>query len=81
MVKNISGELIVSGQRFVLLASRFNEFITSHLIEGAKDCLLRHGAKEDDITVTWVPGPGRYPRSVPSWPAGALARLSSASAR
>ncbi len=61
MVKNISGELIVSGQRFVLVASRFNEFITSHLIEGAKDCLLRHGAKEADITVAWVPGAWEIP--------------------
>ena len=61
MVKNISGELIVSGQRFVLLASRFNEFITTRLIEGAKDCLLRHGAKEQDITVAWVPGAWEIP--------------------
>ena len=61
MVKNISGELIVSGQRFVLLASRFNEFITSRLVEGAKDCLLRHGAKEDDITLAWVPGAWEIP--------------------
>ncbi len=61
MVKNISGELIVSGQRFALVASRFNEFITSRLIEGAKDCLVRHGAKEDDITVAWVPGSWEIP--------------------
>ena len=61
MVKNISGELIVSGQRFVLVASRFNEFITTHLIDGAKDCLVRHGAKEEDITVAWVPGAWEIP--------------------
>ncbi len=61
MVKNISGELIVSGQRFVLVASRFNEFITSHLIDGAKDCLIRHGAKEEDITIAWVPGAWEIP--------------------
>ena len=61
MVKNISGELIAKGQRFVLLASMFNEFITTRLIEGAKDCLLRHGAKEDDITVAWVPGAWEIP--------------------
>ena len=61
MVNNISGELIVSGQRFVLLASRFNEFITTRLIEGATDCLLRHGAKEQDIAVVWVPGAWEIP--------------------
>lgn len=61
MVKNISGELTVSGQRFALLASRFNEFITSRLVEGAKDCLIRHGAKEDDITLAWVPGAWEIP--------------------
>ena len=61
MVKTISGELSVSGERFVLVASRFNEFITSRLIEGAKDCLLRHGAKEGDITVVWVPGAWEIP--------------------
>ena len=61
MVKTISGELIVSGQKFALVASRFNEFITTKLIEGATDCLIRHGAKEDDITVAWVPGAWEIP--------------------
>lgn len=61
MVKTISGELIVNGQKFALVASRFNEFITTKLIEGATDCLIRHGAKEDDITVVWVPGAWEIP--------------------
>ena len=61
MAKTISGELIVSGQKFALVASRFNEFITTKLIEGAMDCLLRHGAKEDDITIVWVPGAWEIP--------------------
>ena len=61
MVKTISGELIVSGQKFALVASRFNEFITTKLIEGATDCLIRHGANEDDITVAWVPGAWEIP--------------------
>ena len=61
MPKQISGELVVSGQRFALVASRFNEFITSRLIDGATDCLLRHGATEDNITVVWVPGAWEIP--------------------
>ena len=61
MVKQIGGELLVSSQRFALVASRFNEFITSRLIDGATDCLLRHGATEDNITVVWVPGAWEIP--------------------
>ncbi len=61
MVKQISGELLVSSQRFALVASRFNEFITSRLIDGATDCLLRHGGAEDNITVVWVPGAWEIP--------------------
>ena len=61
MVKTISGELLVSGQSFAVVASRFNEFITSRLIDGATDCLLRHGATEDNITVVWVPGAWEIP--------------------
>ena len=61
MVKEISGELIVKGQRFALVASRFNELITNRLIDGAKDCLLRHGASQDNITVVWVPGAWEIP--------------------
>ena len=61
MAKTISGELSVSGEKFALVASRFNEFITSRLIEGAKDCLIRHGAKDENITVIWVPGAWEIP--------------------
>lgn len=61
MSKQISGELVVSSQKFALVASRFNEFITSRLIEGATDCLLRHGAAEDNVTVVWVPGAWEIP--------------------
>ncbi|MFA6914733.1 MAG: 6,7-dimethyl-8-ribityllumazine synthase [Endomicrobiia bacterium] len=39
-----------------MVVSRFNEFITNKLVAGALDMLTRHGAKEDDITVVWVPG-------------------------
>ena len=70
MVKQISGELLVSGQKFALVASRFNEFITSRLIDGATDCLLRHGAAEDNITVVWVPGAWEIPATSAKLAAG-----------
>ena len=44
------------GRRFAVVASRFNEGITSKLAEGALDCLVRHGARFDDVDVAWVPG-------------------------
>ena len=50
------GNLLGSGKKFAIIGSRFNEFITSKLIGGAEDCLLRHDVKEEDITVIWVPG-------------------------
>lgn len=61
MVKTVSGDLIAKGGKFAIIASRFNEFITSKLIEGALDCLKRHGAKESDIRVIWVPGSFEIP--------------------
>ena len=44
-----------------IVASRFNEFITSKLIGGAEDCLLRHGAEGEDLTLVWVPGAFEIP--------------------
>ena len=57
----IEGKLIANGMKFGIVASRFNEFIVSKLIGGAEDALLRHGAKEDDITLAWVPGAFEIP--------------------
>lgn len=56
MVKEIGGELKASGKKFAIVVSRFNDFLTVKLRDGAIDCLVRHGAKEDDISVIWVPG-------------------------
>lgn len=56
MIKTIEGDLRADGCKFAIVASRFNEFITSKLLGGAIDCLTRHGAAESDITVVWVPG-------------------------
>jgi len=56
MVKINEGELISRGKRYGLVASRFNEFITQKLIDGAVDALKRLGAKEEEIEIFWVPG-------------------------
>ena len=61
MVKIISADLIAKGSKFSIIASRFNEFITSRLIDGAVDCLKRHGVKEADIKIIWVPGSFEIP--------------------
>ena len=55
------GNLIVAGKKFAIIGSRFNEFITSKLISGAEDALLRHGATTEDITLFWVPGAFEIP--------------------
>src|SRR5688500_2719971 len=50
-----------AGKRFAIIASRFNEAITSKLLEGATDALARHGAAPDDVDVVWVPGAWELP--------------------
>ena len=61
MYKVHQGSLIGVGKRFAIVASRFNEFITKQLVEGAVDTLLRHGVKEGDVDLTWVPGSFEIP--------------------
>ncbi len=61
MVKIIQASLIAEGRRFGIVASRFNDFITKDLVNGCLDTLLRHGAKEEDISLTWVPGSFELP--------------------
>ena len=61
MVNVIEGQLIAKGMRFAIIASRFNEFISSKLMEGAIDALVRHDASKGDITVCWVPGAFEMP--------------------
>jgi 6,7-dimethyl-8-ribityllumazine synthase len=60
-MKVIEGELQAKGLKFGIVISRFNEFITGKLLDGAKDALLRHGAKEDDIDIVKVPGSFEIP--------------------
>lgn len=61
MVREIGGELNAAGKKFAIVVSRFNDFLTTKLRDGAIDCLLRHGASENDITVVWVPGSFEIP--------------------
>jgi 6,7-dimethyl-8-ribityllumazine synthase len=56
MVKQYKGDLVSKNKRFGIVVSRFNEFITSKLLDGAIDALLRHGVKENEIEVFWTPG-------------------------
>jgi 6,7-dimethyl-8-ribityllumazine synthase len=56
MIKEIKGQLTAGKGSYAIVVSRFNEFITAKLLGGAIDCLTRHGAAEEQITVVWVPG-------------------------
>jgi 6,7-dimethyl-8-ribityllumazine synthase len=60
-MKVIEGELQAKGVRFGIIVSRFNDFITSKLLDGALDALRRHGADEKDIEVVKVPGSFEIP--------------------
>jgi 6,7-dimethyl-8-ribityllumazine synthase len=61
MGKHFEGKLLGEGLRFGLVISRFNEFITKKLLEGAQDALLRHGVREEDIDIAWTPGSFEIP--------------------
>ncbi len=61
MNKHFEGLLLGKGLRFGLVVSRFNEFITKKLLEGAQDALLRHGVNQADIEIAWVPGSFEIP--------------------
>lgn len=60
-MKVIEGVYSGEGLKVGIIASRFNEFITSKLVSGAEDCLVRHGVDGDDISVAWVPGAFEIP--------------------
>ncbi|MDD6569777.1 6,7-dimethyl-8-ribityllumazine synthase [Acidaminococcus timonensis] len=60
-MKTLEGKLLAEGLKIGIVVARFNEFITSKLLSGAEDTLLRHGANGDDITVAWVPGAFEIP--------------------
>ena len=60
-MKKIEGMFEGKGLKVAIVASRFNEFITTKLVGGAEDCLLRHGVNADDISLAWVPGAFEIP--------------------
>jgi 6,7-dimethyl-8-ribityllumazine synthase len=62
MGQTYSGNLVVSKGRFALIASRFNDFIVSRLVDGATDALVRHGASPDAVDVVWAPGSFELPQ-------------------
>ena len=58
----IEGPLDAKGLKIALIASRFNEFVTAKLVDGALDCLVRHGADPKNLTVVKVPGSFELPQ-------------------
>lgn len=61
MPEIIEGKISAEGFRFAILVSRFNDFISSKLVEGAMDALKRHGGKEDQVSLVKVPGAFEIP--------------------
>lgn len=60
-MNTFSGSLVAQNMKVAIVAARFNEFITSKLIGGAMDGLTRHGVREEDIKLAWVPGAFEIP--------------------
>jgi 6,7-dimethyl-8-ribityllumazine synthase len=61
MSKQYEGMLLGKGLKFGVVVSRFNEFFSKKLLEGAQDALLRHGVVENDIEIAWTPGSFEIP--------------------
>jgi 6,7-dimethyl-8-ribityllumazine synthase len=61
LAKRYVGKLVGEGLKFGVVVSRFNEFITGKLLDGAQDTLARHGVKEADVDVAWTPGSFEIP--------------------
>jgi 6,7-dimethyl-8-ribityllumazine synthase len=61
VVKRYVGKLLGEGLKFAVVVSRFNDFITSKLLEGAQDTLSRHGVRDEDIDIAWTPGSFEIP--------------------
>jgi 6,7-dimethyl-8-ribityllumazine synthase len=60
-VREIRGGLTGSGRRVAVVVARFNEIVTAKLVEGALAGLAKHGVRDDDVTVAWVPGAFEIP--------------------
>lgn len=61
MPQNIEGKLDASGRKYAIVLGRFNSFVSDQLLQGAIDCLRRHGASDDDIAIARVPGSFEIP--------------------
>lgn len=61
VAKRYVGKLLGEGLKFGVVVARFNDFITSKLLEGAQDTLSRHGVREEDIDIAWTPGSFEIP--------------------
>ncbi len=60
-MKVLEGNVVADGAKIAIVGARFNEFIVSKLISGARDGLVRHGVRDEDITLAWVPGAFEIP--------------------
>mgnify|MGYP002675175562 FL=1 len=60
-MKTLEGKLTAKNMKIAIIVARFNEFITSKLLSGCIDCLIRHEAADEDLTVAWVPGAFEIP--------------------
>ncbi len=61
MGKTIEGKLDASGLKFAVIVSRFNDLVSKGLLDGALDCLKRHGAGDESIDIIWAPGAFEIP--------------------
>ncbi len=60
-MRTIEGKLVAEGLKFAVVISRFNELLSARLLEGALDCLTRHGVSDEAVTVAWTPGAFEIP--------------------
>ena len=63
-MKVIEGQISAKGLKLGIIISRFNSFISTRLLDGAKDAVVRHGGKEENLTVVWVPGAYEIPAAL-----------------
>lgn len=59
--RTVEGNITADGLRFGIVVSRWNDFITRALLDGALDAIRRHGGDENNVTVAWVPGSFEIP--------------------
>ena len=62
-MNEVSVNLMAGDKRFGIVVSRFNDFLTRQLVDGAIDCLVRHGGDREAVTLVWVPGANELPQA------------------